>query len=304
VFDSLSDTAIAFTIGNYPGSSKPVLVNNVINNCRIGINTIDPFDISLYNSIINDCKTALKRTGTLSGQVGFTCFFNNDTNFVGYPSAYGKVVIQNQNGTPSDVAMNIFTNPAFAETVNFSLSSISPCIDAGDATEIYNDKNFPPSLGTVINDMGAYGGPNAIALGDSDADGIPDTWEIKYFGNISAYGSQDDPDHDGLTNVDEYMSGTDPSKADTDGDGFNDLTEIEVGSNPLDANSTPPPVLTIDVKQVEIQFIAGNGKTNLIQASSNLSNWATVEQIIGTGDKVARTYGVTNGMRYFRLSQP
>lgn len=304
VFDFISAVAISLRIGNYPGVSNPLIVNNVFRNCIVGIDTIDPFDIGFYNNIITDTKIAIKRSGTLSSKVAYTCFFNNNTNFVGYPSTYGKVVVQNANGTPSDIAMNIFVNPFFAEALNYTLATNSPCIDAGDPTPVYNDIKFPPSLGTEINDMGAYGGPNAVALGDADSDGLPDTWEIKYFGDISKYGPQDDPDGDGLTNLQEFQYGTDPTKTDTDGDGFNDPTEIETGSDPLNPSSTPPPVLAIDVEQVRLSFIAGNGKTNLIQASSDLKNWPTVEQIIGTGDKVSRTYGVTNGMRYFRLSQP
>ena len=258
----------------------------------------------MYNSIITGCKTAIKRNGTLSGQVGFNCFFNNQTNFVGYPGAYGQIVLQNQNGTPSDVAMNIFVNPLFAETANFTLSSDSPCVDAGDATAIYNDNNFPPSLGTVINDMGAYGGPNAIALDDADADGLPDNWEIKYFGNISKYGPQEDPDGDGLANIDEYKFGTDPNKLDTDGDGFADFAEIEAGSDPLDPKSTPPPVLLISVQQVLLQFTAGIGQTNIIEASSDLKSWQPIEQVIGNGGVMSRVYSVTNGLRYFKVERP
>ncbi len=308
IFDSITGTAIAFSIGNLPGSSKPILVNNVINQSAVGIDTIDPFDISFYNSIITGCKIAAKRTGTLSGQVGFTCFFNNKTNFVGYPSAYGKVVIQNQNGTPSDVAMNIFMDPSFTDTANFTLANNSPCVDAGDATAVYNDKNFPPSLGTVTNDMGAYGGPNAIVpenSNDADGDGLLDTWEIKYFGGIARHGPQDDPDGDELANIDELKFGTDPTKPDTDGDSYTDLAEIKAGSDPLDPKSTPSQVLLyISVEQVRLQFNSGMAQTNIIEASSDLQSWKPIDQLVGTGGNMSRVYSVTNGFRYFRLQRP
>jgi len=62
---------------------------------------------------------------------------------------------------------NIDVNPAFADS-NYNLIPTSPCVDSGDSLSIYNDpENFNnpgfakwPSLGTIRNDMGAYGGCN------------------------------------------------------------------------------------------------------------------------------------------------
>lgn len=42
-----------------------------------------------------------------------------------------------------------------------------------------------------------------------------------------------DPDHDGLTNAEEVLWGTDPFNADTDTDGFKDGEEVASGHNPL-----------------------------------------------------------------------
>lgn len=307
VFEALSEIAISFSAGAYPGGSKPILINNVITDSSIGIETTDPYDFNLYNNIISECKIALTRNGTLSGQVGFNCFFNNNTNFVGYPSAYGKVVLQNQNGIPSDVAMNIFVDPLFTDTVNFTLATNSPCVDAGDATAVYNDKNFPPSLGTAVNDLGAYGGPNAIVpenSNDADGDGLPDSWEVKYFGSIARHGPQADPDGDGLANIDELKFGTDPTKPDTDGDSYSDLVETEAGSDPLDPKSIPSQILHISVEQVRLQFNSGIAQTNIIEASSDLQSWKPIDQLIGTGGIMSRVYSVTNGFRYFRLQRP
>jgi hypothetical protein len=47
----------------------------------------------------------------------------------------------------------------------------------------------------------------------------------------------EDPDHDGLTNLQEYQHGTDPHNPDTDGDGIPDGLEVAEGTNPLDPNS-------------------------------------------------------------------
>jgi hypothetical protein len=57
------------------------------------------------------------------------------------------------------------------------------------------------------------GGPNASTPGDADGDGLPDAWEIQYFGAINDPRATPnaDPDNDGLTNLQEYVSGTGPT---------------------------------------------------------------------------------------------
>ena len=95
--------------------------------------------------------------------------------------------------------------------------------------------------------------------GDTDIDGLLDSWELANFGNLDV-SSDGDPDGDGLTNLTEQSAGTnpnegdsdgdgladgeevntygsDPSKADTDGDGVNDRAEVAVGTDPRNVDS-------------------------------------------------------------------
>lgn len=46
---------------------------------------------------------------------------------------------------------------------------------------------------------------------DSDADGLPDWWELRYFGNLDQV-ADGDPDADGFTNTYEYANGTHPGQ--------------------------------------------------------------------------------------------
>ncbi|HYE33622.1 MAG TPA: hypothetical protein VEH27_19540, partial [Methylomirabilota bacterium] len=47
---------------------------------------------------------------------------------------------------------------------------------------------------------------------DSDQDGMPDAWEVTFFGNL-LQGASDDFDQDGLSNLAEHRAGTSPSNA-------------------------------------------------------------------------------------------
>ena len=62
---------------------------------------------------------------------------------------------------------------------------------------------------------------------DNDEDGIPDSWELNYFNNILS-DQFSDPDGDGLTNLEEFNLGTDPTSEDSDSDGINDKIEHTV----------------------------------------------------------------------------
>lgn len=69
----------------------------------------------------------------------------------------------------------------------------------------------------------------ASTPGDTDADTLPDEWELSYFGSLD-FGASDDPDGDGFTNLQEYLAGTNPTQpsstpADTDADGLPDAWE-------------------------------------------------------------------------------
>ncbi len=73
----------------------------------------------------------------------------------------------------------------------------------------------------------------------------PQTWRDHYFTgctDVKVCGDDADPDHDGLTNLQEYKLGTDPNNPDSDQDGLADGDEVNVfGTDPLNSHTANNP---------------------------------------------------------------
>lgn len=83
----------------------------------------------------------------------------------------------------------------------------------------------PTTRTVIVNDPGAANSParfyrlvtpiQSSSSADSDGDGIPDSWMLQYFGHATGGAgdnsrAQDDADGDGMSNLQEYLAGTDP----------------------------------------------------------------------------------------------
>ena len=87
----------------------------------------------------------------------------------------------------------------------------------------------------LVDDLKATNFPDFYGDGvwdDSDGDIAPDWWEVEHGLDPHAADSHLDLDGDGLMNIEEFASGTDPREADTDGDGIADRGELARGTDP------------------------------------------------------------------------
>jgi len=104
--------------------------------------------------------------------------------------------------------------PSFLDPVagDYHLRIDSPCIDMGANAETNSttDLEGNPRIANATVDMGAYEFVNQAGA-DTDADDMPDTWEYNQFGgNADATA---DADSDQLSNLGEYIAGTDPTNS-------------------------------------------------------------------------------------------
>ncbi len=75
---------------------------------------------------------------------------------------------------------------------------------------------------------------------DNDRDGLPNSYEAKYafLDPNNPADAAEDEDSDGLTNLEEFLNGTEPARADTDEDGLTDGAEVKThGTNPRVADT-------------------------------------------------------------------
>ena len=72
---------------------------------------------------------------------------------------------------------------------------------------------------------------SVVNTNDFDEDGMLDSWEIIH--NLDPYNAsdaEDDPDRDSLTNLEEFLLGSNPWDKDTDNDGLPDNVDLNLNS--------------------------------------------------------------------------
>jgi hypothetical protein len=126
---------------------------------------------------------------------------------------------------------------------------------------------------------------------DTNGDGLPDSWQIQFFGSISSPNAAPgaDPDRDGFSNLQEYLAGTNPTNA---------LSYLKLDSVEVAGSST----------LIHFTAVAGKWYTLLYTDGLAPANWQPLNDILPqavTGPvSITDTNHPATATRFYRLATP
>lgn len=243
----------------------------VYGDSTLGFSTID--SCTIVSNISNNIR------GVYNGGSGA---MNNSIVYYNGTANWGSIKMNNCCTTPVAGDLNSFTNePVFMDLTagNFRLQTNSPCINKGNNSFTTNttDLDGYPRINGGIVDIGAY----EYIL---SASGLPlHTWRQLY--GLATDGSADyaDPDGDGMSNWNEWRTGTNPTNA---------ASVLQMSS---------PSSYAIGVK---LTWAGASGVNYLVERSTNLfapSNFVTLRTNLAgqAGTMIYIDTTATNGGPYF-----
>jgi hypothetical protein len=254
-------------------------------------NAVDVYLYDFPNDVITLVSVNSAHTGTGFGRSDWPAI-SGDGRFVIYRSFASNIVA----GTITGPNIYLFDRlsgsnsllTASGSNPNWTSWVSRPAISTRGDLALFENWNF----GLVPNDLNRVRDlfVNVVdAAVDSDGDGIPDAWMIQYFGHPTGQQNdlsraQDDADGDGLSNLEEYI----------------------VGSNPLDPASN----LKINISPVggtpflRLDYAVAPGRVYQVQYKDDLDDpvWLNLPGTFSVNANGAYMYVSKPGItRYYRL---
>jgi hypothetical protein len=104
-----------------------------------------------------------------------------------------------------------------------------------------------PSILALDSDRDGINDENDLYPFDFDNDQMPDKWELQNNLPHDRVNDKEDPDKDGLSNLEEFQKRTNPLLNDTDGDKIDDYTETIQKTDPTKKNKTIWPLIVFPI---------------------------------------------------------
>ena len=202
--------------GNGGGAASCILYNCILSDNSSSCDGGASSGGILYNCTLTKNSASAAGGASLGTLHNCVIWGNSAPDQPNWEGDSGKIVLAHCCTTPLPPGVgNIEADPLFVDAVNgdFHLQSSSPCINGGDNryAAVAEDLDGNPRIIEQYVDMGAY--EFFLPAGDQDGDGLPNGWEVDYFGTCVSADPAKDPDSDGLNTLGEYVAGTDPTNA-------------------------------------------------------------------------------------------
>lgn len=152
-----------------------------------------------------------------------------------------------------------------------------------------SDRNAGDTGNVRAFSLRLYGWQCCSGNADSSGDGIPDSWRLQYFGSGTATNSRScaacDPDGDGVSNLAEYLAGTNPT---------NSASALRITDIHRETN------------RVRVTWLTFAGKTNALERTAALTNtfsaiFTATNTVAGTTNYLDVGAATNSPPRYYRI---
>jgi hypothetical protein len=174
-----------------------------------------------------------------------------------------------------------------------AITNVTVALTTGDDLNVAFGKVFGDYYNGILDDIRIYGRALSqseiqaiVAVGsgavDTDGDGIADSWETLYFGSPTGCNPNEDSDGDGMSNLQEFILGTDPTNA-------HDVLRATIGRN-----ASGDGVVSFSSFSSAGSIYGGKSRYYTLESTTNMmsTNWQAVagcSNLPGTDSVVSRT---------------